>query len=188
MSPARASAKSQAGYTIAVVLITLMILSMLATIALRNTRADVKHASRSLTGIRANFVAESAVNWALGELSRPRGDWVPYSKATHDPTGATPLEKVLEDGSLQGRRLDTTEVFSPYSGATIKHDADGWIYAETNTAGSSMSGQVPERMAFKVWYPDTPVNSIRISAKGVAGKDTMRVEFIGNFNNGFVPR
>lgn len=174
----------------AVMLIGLMILTLLAAIAIRNTRSEIALTGQTQINLRDNLAAESAVNWALAELGRPRGDWAPFTKATHDPSGLVRLSDTLPDGTKQGRLLRNVEVYPIHSGATIAKNDEGWIYTYTMDATKSISGLVPEKFLFKVWYPETPVNTVRISAKSIAGKDkdTTRVEFIGTFKNAFIPR
>ena len=175
---------NQNGYTIATVLILLTILALLGTMATRNTNTDLVLSKRTQRNVRAAFVAESAVNWALSEVRRPRGDYVPYTKATHDPTGDDTL-KYVDGSETQGRKLRVSEVYGVY-GTSVTVNSNGWITTQTSTVSSTFSGVTPEILAFKVWYPPSPVNSIRISAIGVAGTDTSQVEFIGTFTNGFI--
>ena len=176
----------QSGYTIAAVLIFLMALTLFGTYAYMNSRTDIKLTQRHYKKVRANFVAESAVNWALAEVSRARGDWVPYTKATHDPSGNFALSDYV-GGYRQGRKLKLSEVNAIYPGSMVGLDTNGWISQATTYAANSISGQVPERLAFKIWYPSTPVNTVRVTARGITGTDTVNVEFIGTFNDTFIP-
>jgi Tfp pilus assembly protein PilX len=177
----------QQGYTLAIVLGLFTVLTLLGTIAFQNTRTDMVYTARTKKNMRAALVAESAVNWALSELRRTRGDWVPYSKATHDPSGTTALSDNVS-GYVQGRKLRATEVFAIYPSGSPAVDGNGWIYQSTSNTSNSISGVVPEKMSFKVWYPPTPVNTVRIAARGISGTDTSIVEFIGNFNDTFIPQ
>ena len=169
----------QGGYTMAVMLISLTVLTLWATIAFRNTRTDIAHSKRSQRSLQAAFVAESAVNWAIVEASLPRGG-LPYAKATHDPTGTLTYASAVNNGT-PGRKLQTVEVTRVYPTAAVSTNANGWMCTQTSNAAESISGLVPEKLAFKIWYPTAPANSLRISAYGIAGPDSVQVEFIGTF-------
>jgi Tfp pilus assembly protein PilX len=182
--------RGERGFTTAAILMVLVVLAMVGTSVYRNVRTDAKLSGKSATRVKADFLAESAVTWALAEIGRDRGSFVPFTKATHDPTGDTALANTV-NGITQGRKLLTSEVEGVYSGVSVTAYSSGtykgWIYQTTTSASASISGKAPETLRFKVWYPSSPANTVRISAMGVNPSDTARVEFTGTFSNVFIP-
>jgi Tfp pilus assembly protein PilX len=179
------------GFTIAAILLFLMVLTIMAASVYRNVRTDAKLSGKSQNRVRAEFLAESAAKWAETEIGRPHGNsFVPFTKATHDPSGDSALSDSV-DGGVQGRKLlpsDVAPLFANNSAYMINTGLlNGWICDTTSDTSKAMGGTSWEKVAFKVWYPSLPVNTVRISAKGINSTDSAQVEFVGTFTNVFVP-
>lgn len=174
---------SQAGLALAGSLVLLIVLALLGTGVYWSTRSDVVHAGRDARRMRADFAAESAVQWALLEVSRYDGGRVPYAKGTHDASGATPIPKQV--GGARNPAFLDPDSLALYPGRTVRLDGDGWIVSAASQADKTFSGGKNETLAFKVWYPDA--RTLRISGRGEVEGVTARMDIISRLDSTLVP-
>lgn len=184
---ARGGTLGQRGFALAGALIFLIVVTVLGSGIYFTTRRDIVHSGRDLSRMRAEFAAESAVQWALMEVSRYDGGRRPYSRATHDRDGMTPLHPdpgrdADHMGSFKG--LDPRKL-SRYPSATIRRGQDGWMVVTTDRKEASFSGYPTETLAFKVWYPDQA--TIRVSGRGTVAGVSATLEVKGRLDPALVP-
>jgi hypothetical protein len=147
----------QSGLALATVLSLLIVLSILGSAVYRNVGTDITHSGMNTRRIRAEFAAESAIQWGLVELSRPRKGRLPFTLATHDGDGETRLHgKAAMDAAFGPWPLQTSD-FTAFPGAEIGVDKDGWIFMHGTSAEKTISGGKDELLAFKAWYPNDTI-------------------------------
>ena len=147
----------QSGLALATVLCLLIVLSILGTAVHRNVGTDITHSGMNTRRIRAEFAAESAIQWGLVELSRPRKGRLPFTLATHDGDGETRLQGQAAMKSAIGPWPLQTSDFTAFPGAEIGVDKDGWIYMHGRSADKTISGGKDELLSFKAWYPNDTI-------------------------------
>jgi hypothetical protein len=177
----------QAGMTIIGTLVLLSALTMLGSGVYLTTHRDIVHTARDTDRIRAEFAAESAVQWALLELIRYDGGRRQFTRATHDRNGITPLSPdprpdPVMDGEFRG--LDPRRL-SAYSGSRIRRESDGWIALTATSKAGTYSRGPSENIAFKIWYPDR--STIRVSGRGTVDGTTAILEVKGRLDSAWVP-
>ena len=140
-----------------------MILAVTGSVVIRNVRTDITHSGRDLDRVRAEFAAESAIQWALAELARPRPGELPFSRATHGADGSAQLPEKLENGKANPRKLRPADI-AAFPNATTALDRDGWMVQRIPSRSSSITGGADEALSFKIWYPDD--STLRITGRG----------------------
>jgi VCBS repeat-containing protein len=170
---------SEAGFAMAIILLLLVVLTVMGSVAVYMVKGEVHHTGQDASHVKAQFVAESAINWALGALSIDRPGVLAYTAATHAGNGKETLPDQLENGETNPRKLHTWDVPKVYPG-TVYIDEDGWIYERTQDASNSLSGSGDESLAFKIWYPND--STIRVSGKGTVQGVSSQVEMTGTLN------
>jgi Tfp pilus assembly protein PilX len=174
----------QGGFALVGVLGILMVLAVLGTMVYRNVNTDITHTGRDVSRVRAEFAAESAVQWALAEASRKRPNSMPFTLATHDPGGKKPLAENSRNEDGNRLKLKQADVVAS-EGASLGVDNDGWIYQTTKTREASVSNAKKETLAFKIWYPDD--STLRIQGRGEADGSTANVDLVSRLREVAVP-
>ncbi|MDB5102579.1 MAG: hypothetical protein JWP91_268 [Fibrobacteres bacterium] len=177
----------QTGFALVGVLGVIMVLAILCTMVYRNVNTDITHSGKDVNRVRAEFAAESAVQWALSEVARKRPGKLPFTLATHEPGG----EKVLSSGAItemggegQTAKLDFSDV-EILEGARGGVDKDGWIYQSTSKKELSVSNAGNEILSFKVWYPND--STLRIQGRGVVDGSASDVDLVSTIREIAVP-
>lgn len=170
----------QGGFSLAGVLLAVAVLGVLGGAALRNVRSDLTHSGRDLKRVRADFLAESAVNWCLVELAKSEGGQLPYTRATHSNDSLHALPDFLPNGNPNPRKL-AWRTMAPLFPGPIREDGQGWIGQENSTKERSITGADREKVAFKIWYPDD--STFRIIGRGEADGVATRVDFLGRLKD-----
>ncbi len=158
----------QSGFALLAVMGFVLVLSLIGVLVVKSVRNDSNLSGRDLSRVRADFAAESAVQWAMTEILRTDGGRGALTMATHDPSGEHPLH---DDG---GGRLDASALATP-KGIKARLGEDGWIIADFQGKEATFSGGDQESVAFKVWYPDD--KTVRISGKATVDGVTSRIHF-----------
>jgi hypothetical protein len=174
---------SQAGYTLIAAIGMLLVLGVLGGMVYRNVGTDITHTGRDVNRVRAEFAAESAVQWALAEVSRKRPGKPPFTLATHDEDG---LHAMSSGEKEEGKptRLSPDDV-DRLEGANGGMDKAGWIYQSTSKRELSVSNAKSEELSFKVWYPDD--STLRIQGRGVVDGATADVDLMSRLRDIAVP-
>lgn len=177
----------QAGMTIIGTLVLLSVLTMLGSGVYMTTHRDIVLTGRDTDRIRAEFAAESAVQWALLEVTRHDGGRRQFTRATHHRNGIAPLSPdhrpdPERDGEFRG--MDPGRL-SAYSGSRIRRESDGWIALTTTGKAGTYSRGPSENIAFKIWYPD--MSTIRVSGRGTVDGATAFLEVKGRLDSAWVP-
>jgi hypothetical protein len=147
-------ADGQSGLALATVLGVLIVLSILGSAVYRNVGTDITHSGMNTRRIRAEFAAESAIQWGLVELSRPRKGKLPFTLATHDRDGLTRFHgQAAENAAIGPWPLHASD-FTGFPGAEIGMDHDGWMFMRGRSADKTISGGNDELLSFKAWYPN----------------------------------
>ncbi|MDB5049068.1 MAG: hypothetical protein JWO30_2139 [Fibrobacteres bacterium] len=167
---------AQAGFAMVIILGLLMVLTIMGSLAVYSVRGEVTHTGRDANHSKAQLVAESAINWALGALAKERPNVLAFTAATHAGNGTEQLPDNLENGETNNRKLHTGDVTPIYS-TKVRADHDGWIYQETDDSKMSLTGATSESIAFKVWFPND--STIRVSGKGTVQGISSQVEMTG---------
>jgi hypothetical protein len=141
------------GFALAAVLVFLVVLSIAGSAVYRNVSTDIIHSGKDLKRVRAEYAAESSVQWALAELALTRGSVLPFTLATHASDGNTRLYPGTPP-MLAGVKAMKLSDLDEAPGAKLGVDENGWIYSLTTSEEAGTSGGANERLSFKVWYPD----------------------------------
>jgi hypothetical protein len=166
------------------VLGVLIVLAILGTVVYSSVHTDITHSGRDVNRVRAEFAAESAVQWGLAEVARKRPGAEPFTLATHGPTGESPLGGSAYDED--GRRLTLrSDDISRIQGAEGGIDHDGWIYQTTHGRELSVSNSPTETLAFKVWYPDD--STLRIEGRGDVEGSSADVDLVSRIRDRAIP-
>ncbi|MDB5051871.1 MAG: hypothetical protein JWO30_4942 [Fibrobacteres bacterium] len=172
----------QRGFSIVYILGILLTLSILGLAVFRDVGTDITHSGNDWKRIRAEFAAESAVQWGLAELSNPRPDQLPYTLATHAPDGVTLLtgyDKKKETSpypAKSGIRVFRADDLASVPQSETGKTGDGWLFLHTHSRDISVSSGKDEILSFKVWYPDD--STLRITGKASVDGSTSEVELV----------
>lgn len=184
-----ATALPQSGFAMVGVLGIMVVLAILGTMVYRNVNTDITHSGRDVNRVRAEFAAESAVQWGLAEVAHKRPGKVPFTLATHaadgmgamDYTGKTHYsdEETGQTTKLTPDQIDFTQ------GVKGGVDKNGWIYRATSDPEISISNAKKEILSFKVWYPDD--STMRIQGRGEVNGSTANVDLVSRIREIAVP-
>jgi hypothetical protein len=174
----------ESGFTIVAVVGILLVLGLLGSIVYRSVNTDITHSGRDVGRVRAEFAAESAVQWALTEVGRKRPGKQPFTLATHDPDGKTAIPTGDEDEDGAPKQLTPGDV-EMLEGAHGGTDKQGWIYQTTTKRELSVSNAEKEILSFKVWYPDD--STLRIQGRGEVDGSTSDVDLMSRLRDIAVP-
>ena len=156
----------------------MVVLTLLGTTAIRTVKGEIKHTGQDIYHIKAQFVAKSAINWALGFLANDRpGISLANTAATHSFNGTELMPDNLPNGTSNPRKIHATDVPVVYPGSAVTIDANGWITSSTTSTSLSYSGTNSESMAFKVWYPTD--STMRVSGKATVKGVSAQIEMTG---------
>jgi hypothetical protein len=197
-SEIRAGREAQPGFALASVLPIMVVLSIFGTMVYRNVHTEIIHSGKDTKRVRAEFAAESAVQWALAELSRPRPGKLPFTMATHQSDGLAPMSGSSTESIIHAYNADPyhheeeppARKFNPsdlaeFPDAKMGVDENGWIFKTTTTAESGISGGGRETLAFKVWYPDD--TTLCITGKAVVDGSTAQLDLVSDLQEVLVP-
>ena len=179
---------AQRGFTLAATLGVIAVLGVLGTVVLRSVRTDIVHAGKDSRRVRAELAAESAAQWGLLELSRRRGNRFPFTLATHDREGDAPLRRAPtgpEADRFTGPWPLAAGDLTPFPGARITIDRDGWAVMRSATPDRNVSGGDEEELAFKAWYPDD--STLRVTGKAVVDGSQGRIEVMATLSQTPLP-
>jgi hypothetical protein len=184
-----ATESSQSGFAMVGVLGIMVVLAILGTAVYRNVNTDISHSGRDVNRVRAEFAAESAVQWGLSEVARKRPGKVPFTLATHASDGIGTMEYAgdthySDEESGQTTRLTPDQVEFP-KGVKGGIDKNGWIFRSTSDPEISVSNAKKEILSFKVWYPDD--STMRIQGRGEVNGSTMNVDLVSRIREVAVP-
>lgn len=174
----------QRGFALIGVLGVMSVLGILGVVVYRNVNTDITNTGREVARVRAEFAAESAVQWGLAEVARKRGTIAPFTLATHGPEGEEPLGggEMDEDGN---RRKLSGEDVERMPGAYGGVDKDGWIYSSVKGRELTVSYAKSETLAFKVWYPND--STLRIQGRGEVDGNVADVDLVSTIRIVAVP-
>lgn len=175
---------SQGGFALLGALGMLVVLSILGVVVYRNVNTDITHTGRDIARVRAEFAAESAVQWGLAEVARKRPGCEPFTLRTHGPDGEAPLEGDPrgEDGVRLKLKPDDVERMP---GARGGIDEDGWVYGSVSGRDHSVSYAKSETLSFKVWYPND--STLRIQGRGEVDGTVADVDLVSTIRIVAVP-
>jgi hypothetical protein len=182
MSDTGGQARASAGYALASALGFLVVLSLLGTVVYRSVKTDIVHTGKDSRRVRAEYAAESAVQWGLLELSRIRPGRFPFTLATHGPDGAMTLK---EYARRSGKSAATDSAgpwplsasdLTPFPGATIALGADGWMTLRSRAQSQGVSAGKDELLSFKAWYPND--STMRITGRAVVDGSEAELELL----------
>lgn len=156
----------------------MVVLTLLGTTAIRTVRGEITHTGKDIYHIKAQFVAKSAINWALGFLANDRpGISLANTACTHASNATDKMPDLLPNGANNPRKIHANEVPVVYPGGVVTIDANGWITQSTTSTSLSFSGTNSETMAFKVWYPTD--STMRVSGKATVKGVSAQIEMTG---------
>ncbi|MEO7425602.1 MAG: hypothetical protein ABI036_10475, partial [Fibrobacteria bacterium] len=130
----------QNGLALASVLSIVMVLALLGSAVYRNVNTDITHSGKDSKRVRAEYAAESAVQWGLVELGRARPGMLPFTLATHAYDGETKISEVTKRSAETGPWPVLASDFTGFSGAKIGMDAEGWMYMHITASDKTISG------------------------------------------------
>ena len=175
---------AQRGIALLGVLGIMMVLGVLGTMVYNNVNTDITHSGRDVNRVRAEFAAESAVQWGLAEVARKRPGQEPFTLATHGPSGEHRLSSGAEDEEGHSLLLGGEAVERMY-GSQGGVDKDGWIYATAKGRNLTVSNAKTETLAFKVWYPND--STLRIQGRGDVDGASADVDLVSHIRDIAVP-
>ena len=178
-----AAVKGQEGFSLLAILGIIIVLSFAGSVAFKNVKADISYSGHDLDRVRADFLAESAIHWALAETGKNAGDGLPYTRATHANDSWHRLPDRLTDGTRNPRKLDRTRMVSPYPGKPVEN-TEGWVSVRNIGKATSVTGAAEEEMEFMVWFPDDA--TMRIRGRGKADRTLATVEFQARLKDALV--
>ena len=175
VNPPRPAARpnGQSGLALATVLSLLIVLSILGSAVYRNVGTDIAHSGMNTRRIRAEFAAESAIQWGLVELARPRKGRLPFTLATHEADGLTRFPKAADKDTVGPWPLQASD-FTAFPEAKIGVDQDGWVSMRVKSAGKTLSGGEDELLSFKAWYPND--TTMRMTGRAVVDGSQAQLE------------
>jgi hypothetical protein len=175
----------QSGLALATVLSLLIVLSILGSAVYRNVGTDIAHSGMNVRRIRAEFAAESAIQWGLVELSRPRKGRLPFTLATHDRDGQTRLQGQAAMKAAIGPWPLQSSDFTGFPDAEIGVDGNGWIFMHGTSADKTVSGGNDERLSFKAWYPND--STMRMTGRALVDGSQAQLELEAHLGKGAAP-
>jgi hypothetical protein len=152
----------------------------LAFYATQGGKADITYSGHDLDRVRADFLAESAVHWALAESAKDHGDGLPYTRSTHANDSWNRLPDRTSDGSRNPRKLDRSRMVPPYPGKPYE-TTEGWVGTRNSGKAASVAGAAEEEMEFMVWFPND--TTMRITRRGKADHAVSMVKFQANLKD-----
>lgn len=161
----------QSGFALLAVMGFLLVLSLIGVTVVKSVRNDSTYSGRDLSRVRADFAAESAVQWAMTEILRTDAGRAALTLSTHNASG----DDALPEGHTG--RLDAAALAAP-KGVKPRLGEAGWIVAEIKGKEMTFSGGESETVSFKVWYPDD--KTVRISGRATVDGITSKVNFRSN--------
>jgi hypothetical protein len=175
------------GFALVTVLAFFVILTLMGGTAMRAVSGDITHSGKDSRRIRAEFAAETAVQWGLVEISRRRPQGLPFSLATHREDGATEYGRVgLDpDDRYAGPWPLKISDLSAFPAAEISREADGWIAMRSRDTLLNLSGGKNEYIAFKAWYPND--TTLRISGRALVDGSRATLELVSTLRVRNVP-
>ena len=175
--------KKQEGYTLVTVLGIVSVLGIMGGMVYRNVHTDITHSGKDVNRVRAEFAAESAVQWGLAEVSRKRPGKSPFTLATHDEEGLHAMSSSdKEEGKPTKLSFDDVKTTEGAHGGV---DKNGWIYQSTSSKELSISNAKSEILSFKVWYPDD--STLRIQGRGEVDGSMADVDLMSRLREIAVP-
>lgn len=174
----------ESGFALIGVIGILVVLAILGTMVYQNVNTDINHSGNDVDRVRAEFAAESAVQWGLAEVARERPGNFPFTLATHTADGGAPMSASTKDEEGHGLKLQSGDV-QLMEGAQGGVDKDGWIYQVTTQRELSVSNSKKEILSFKVWYPDD--STLRIQGRGEVDGSTADVDLMSHLRDIAVP-
>lgn len=167
----------QKGHSLLIALIVMAIAGVVSIVTVSLVQRETKSAGQFVAVTRAEYVAESALNWAINAVGPG------YQFATHDTTGETVAATGTNPCGETGKRIESdslAKVFPPvYKDESVTYDADNWVYHHTSDASKSLSGHGDESMAVKVWYNGAG-DTVKIRAKGRIGGEESEIFMAGS--------
>ncbi|MDB5051541.1 MAG: hypothetical protein JWO30_4612 [Fibrobacteres bacterium] len=182
MKPATPSNR-ESGFALIGVIGIMVVLAILGTMVYQNVNTDITHSGKDVNRVRAEFAAESAVQWALAEVARKRPGNQPFSLATHTKEGTYPMP-VSTDEDGHSLKLDQNDI-ELLDGAHGGVDKQGWIYQTIKNRELSVSNAKDETLSFKVWYPDD--STLRIQGRGEVDGSTADVDLMSRLRDIAIP-
>lgn len=172
----RRSRDREKGFTLAAVLGLITVLGIMGTIVVRSVRTDIVHTGKDSRRVRAELAAESAAQWGMLELSRRRPGRFPFTLATHAGDGKAILRAPTGPGSelYAGPWPLTARDLTPFPGATISVDRDGWAVMRSTAPAANISGGDEEELAFKAWFVDD--STLRVTGRAKVDGSQARLE------------
>jgi hypothetical protein len=181
----QANGNGQSGLALATALTILIVLTILGSAAYRNVGTDISHSGMNTRRIRAEFAAESAIQWGLVELSRPRKGKLPFTLATHDRDGLTRLHgREAMEAAIGPWPLRTSD-FTGFPGSEIGLDDDGWVVMRGTSADKTISGGKDERLSFKAWYPND--STMRMTGRALVDGSQAQLELEAHLGKSAAP-
>lgn len=174
----------QAGFALVAALGFILVLTLIGVSINRTIHTDLDYTGHDLIRIRADFAAESAVQWGLTEVLRTDGGKEPLTRGTHDSTGETALSNFLPGGGKNPARL-APEDMGKYEGTCLSVDANGWIVAKTSIQNETFAGGKSEELSFKIWYPNDSI--VRITGRGLIDGVTSEINFLSKTRDVLTP-
>lgn len=178
-------AEGQSGLALATVLCILIVLSILGSAVYRNVGTDITHSGMNSRRIRAEFAAESAIQWGLVELSRPRKGRLPFTLATHDHDGLTRFHGQAAQEAATGPWPLRTSDFTGFPGMEIGVNDEGWIFMHGRSADRTISGGKDELLSFKAWYPDD--TTMRMTGRALVDGSQAQLELEAHLGKAAAP-
>lgn len=175
--------RGEAGLALASALVLIIVLGLLGSGVYWTTHSDIVRSGRDLRRVRSDFAAESAVQWALLELSRTDGGRTPFTLATHDSSGNSPLPAMV--GGKRNKAVFDPSLLSAYPGRRVEMDPDGWVVSQGFGQQRTFSSGKDELLAFKVWYPDH--RTLRISGRGEVEGKSSTMDVLSRLDTAWIP-
>jgi hypothetical protein len=186
VNPTPLQAKS-GGFALVTVLAFFVVMTLMGGTAMRAVSGDITHSGKDSRRIRAEFAAETAVQWGLVEISRRRPQGLPFSLATHREDGATEYGRagLDPDNRYAGPWPLNISDLSAFPGAEITREADGWVAMRSRDTLLNFSGGKNEYLAFKAWYPND--TTLRISGRALVDGSRATLELVSTLRVRTVP-
>ncbi|HKP95344.1 MAG TPA: hypothetical protein VJ385_06260 [Fibrobacteria bacterium] len=166
------------GFSLLTALVLMMVLGILGMVTYRQVNGDIRYAGRDLRRVKAEYLAQTAVQWALGALARPSDTLLvkPFTAGTHRKDGSTPLPDRVE-GMTNYLRIQAGDLSRILPGRPMR-DEEGWFIVRNRNPATSLTGATEEVLSFKVWYPSGTM--VRISGRGRADGVSSTLEMVGD--------
>jgi hypothetical protein len=174
----------ESGFALVGVIGIMVVLAILGTMVYQNVNTDITHSGKDVNRVRAEFAAESAVQWGLAEVARKRTGKLPFTLATHAPDGVHLMSASAKDEDGHTLKLGKNDI-QMLAGARGGVDKGGWLYQTIKNRKLSISNAKEETLSFKVWYPDD--STLRIQGRGEVDGSTANVELKSRLREIAVP-